>query len=186
VRQQIEIAAGGRLSFTQDDVRGRGHAIECRIYAEDPMSGFLPSPGRISFLREPKGPGIRNDCGVYAGFTVPMEYDPILSKLITHASTRDECIARMLRALQDYVILGVLTPIPFLADIIRSEPFARGETYTDFIEAHFTPWNPVLENLDAAALAYVIHAAKGRKRTQAASSEAEEYSPWRALGSFRP
>jgi acetyl-CoA carboxylase, biotin carboxylase subunit len=186
VRHQIEIAAGATLTLTQEDVKARGHAIECRIYAEDPLSGFLPSPGKISFLREPRGPGIRNDCGVYAGFTVPMEYDPILSKLVTHAATREECIARMLRALGDYVILGVLTPIPFLADILASDPFRRGETYTDFIEAHFTPWNPVLANIDTAALAYVIHDALGKRGSGKAAAEAEEYSPWQALGNFRP
>jgi acetyl-CoA carboxylase, biotin carboxylase subunit len=187
VRQQIEIAEGGRLALAQDDIRARGHAIECRIYAEDPLSGFLPSPGTIIHVHEPRGPGIRNDCGIYSGFTVPVEYDPILSKLITHASTRDECILRMIRALREYVILGVLTPIPFLADILKSEPFGRGETYTDFIDKHFTPWSPVLENLDMAALAYVIHEAAGKKRApKSSASAAEEYSPWQTLGNFRP
>jgi acetyl/propionyl-CoA carboxylase alpha subunit len=185
VRRQLEIASGAGLGLTQDDVRARGHAIECRIYAEDPLSGFLPSPGKISYVHEPRGPGIRNDCGVYAGFTVPFEYDPILSKLITHASTRDECIDRMIRALKDYVILGVLTPIPFLVDILSSKAFRRGETFTDFIDTHFSPWNPVLEHVEAAALAYVIHASK-EKRPAVQGTAAQEYSPWQALGNFRP
>ena len=187
VRLQIEIAAGAGLPFSQDDIRAEGHAIECRIYAEDPLSGFLPSPGRIVHVHEPTGPGVRNDSGIYPGFTVPVEYDPILSKLITHASTRGACISRMLRALRDYAILGVLTPIPFLADILASEPFARGETHTDFIEKHFTPWNPVLHGLDRAVLAYVIGDARGRRRAETASTgKAAEYSPWQALGNFRP
>ena len=186
VRLQIEIAAGAGLPFSQDEVRVEGHAIECRIYAEDPLSGFLPSPGRIVHVHEPTGPGVRVDSGIYSGFTVPVEYDPILSKLITHASTRGACISRMLRALRDYAVLGVLTPIPLLADILASGPFARGETYTDFVEKHFTPWNPVLHDLDRAVLAYVIGDARGKRPATAPAGNAAEYSPWQALGNFRP
>ena len=156
VRQQIEIAAGNSLKFSQADIVGRGHAIECRIYAEDPLSAFLPSSGKIAFVREPRGPGIRNDSGVYSGYTVPMEYDPILSKLITHAESRQECIDRMSRALKDYIVLGVLTPIPFLMDILSSEAFIKGETYTDFIDTHFADWRPAMEGVDLACVAYIV------------------------------
>jgi len=187
VRQQIEIAAGNPLKFSQTDIVGRGHAIECRIYAEDPLSDFLPSSGRIAFVREPRGPGIRNDSGVYSGYTVPMEYDPILSKLITHAESRQECIGRMSRALKDYVILGVLTPIPFLMDILSSEAFIRGETYTDFIDTHFADWHPAMEGVDLACLAYIVDdIANRRTKGNFTPVNDEAYSPWQTLGNFRP
>jgi acetyl-CoA carboxylase biotin carboxylase subunit len=187
VRQQIEIAAGNPLKFSQADIVGRGHAIECRIYAEDPMSAFLPSSGKIAFVREPRGPGIRNDSGVYSGYTVPMEYDPILSKLITHAESRQECIDRMSRALKDYVILGVLTPIPFLMDILSSEAFIKGETYTDFIDTHFADWRPVMEGVDLACVAYIVdNMANHRTKSNLIQTDGEAYSPWQTLGNFRP
>jgi len=187
VRQQIEIAAGNPLRLTQDDIAGRGHAIECRIYAEDPLNDFYPSPGKISYLREPRGPGIRSDCGVYSGYTVPVEYDPILAKLIVSAATRQECIQRMIRALKEYAILGVLTPIPFLIDILSSQAFIKGETCTDFIDTHFRQWEPVIKDIDLVGLAYVIDQLSNRK-IEAASGpdEIQEYSPWLTLGNFRP
>jgi len=187
VRQQIEIAAGNPLKFSQADIVGRGHAIECRIYAEDPMSAFLPSSGKIAFVREPRGPGIRNDSGVYSGYTVPMEYDPILSKLITHAESRQECIGRMRRALKDYVVLGVLTPIPFLMDILSSEAFIKGETYTDFIDTHFADWRPAMEGVDLACVAYIVdNMSNHRTKSNFIQTDGEAYSPWQTLGNFRP
>jgi acetyl-CoA carboxylase biotin carboxylase subunit len=187
VRQQIEIAAGNHLKLSQADIVGRGHAIECRIYAEDPLSDFLPSSGKIAFVREPRGPGIRNDSGVYSGYTVPMEYDPILSKLITYAESRQECIGRMSRALKDYVILGVLTPIPFLMDILSSEAFIKGETYTDFIDTHFADWRPAMEGVDLACLAYIVdNMANHRIKGSFTPTNGEAYSPWQTLGNFRP
>jgi len=187
VRCQIEIAAGIPLKLTQADISGRGHAIECRIYAEDPMSAFLPSSGKIHFVREPRGPGIRNDSGVYSGFTVPVEYDPILSKLIVHAEGRQECITRMIRALKDYVILGVLTPIPFLVDILSSDAFMKGDTYTDFIDTHFTDWCPSIGRTDLLALAYVVDEITNRTRiSHFLKSDEETLSPWLTLGNFRP
>jgi acetyl-CoA carboxylase, biotin carboxylase subunit len=187
VRQQIEIAAGMPLELSQDDIVGRGHAIECRIYAEDPLSAFMPSPGKIHFVKEPRGPGIRNDTGVYSGFTVPMEYDPILAKLIVHASSRQACMERMIRALHDYVILGVLTPIPFLIDVLETEAFAKGDTYTDFIDRHFADWQPGAKDADLVALAYVIDQIAGNKvRTGGIHADDQAYSPWKTLGHFRP
>jgi len=187
VRQQIEIAAGNPLKFSQADIVGRGHAIECRIYAEDPLSAFLPSSGKIAFVREPRGPGIRNDSGVYSGYTVPMEYDPILSKLITHAESRKECIDRMSRALKDYVVLGVLTPIPFLMDILSSEAFIKGETYTNFIDTHFADWRPAMKGVDLACIAYIVdNMANHRTKSNFTPTNGETYSPWQTLGNFRP
>jgi acetyl/propionyl-CoA carboxylase alpha subunit len=124
---------------------------------------------------------------VYPGYTVPVEYDPILSKLITHAQDRPACIRRMIRALRDYVILGVLTPMPFLADILSSRAFGEGETFTDFIDTHCAEWLPAMEGIDLAALAFVVDEARNhRHRTDAAAAGREAYSPWTALGGFRP
>lgn len=187
VRQQIEVAAGNSLKITQADVAGKGHAIECRIYAEDPTCAFLPSAGKIRYVKEPKGPGIRCDSGIYSGYSVPVEYDPILSKLIVHARGRQDCIERMIRALREYVILGILTPIPFLVDILSSEAFTRGETCTDFIDTYFAQWSPTIGNTDLVALAYIVDALANRRRTTpAALSDAGADSPWRTLGNFRP
>ncbi|MFC2161888.1 acetyl/propionyl/methylcrotonyl-CoA carboxylase subunit alpha [Acidobacteriota bacterium] len=111
VHQQIKIAFGEKLSFTQEDLEQKGHAIECRIYAEDPINNFLPSSGKVLFLKEPIGPGVRNDCGIYSGCDVPIYYDPILAKLIVWAESRDQACQRMIEALNDYVILGIKTSI---------------------------------------------------------------------------
>ena len=185
VRIQLEVAAGNALSFTQEDVRGRGHAIECRIYAEDPEKGFYPSPGKIIYMQEPSGPGVRNDCGVYSGFHVPVEYDPILSKLIAHARDREKAISRMIQALEDYIILGVRTPVPFLIDVLKSDAFRRGDTFTDFIEAHFSNWEPNRCHADAACAAFIIDEMSGvRKARSAAGQESIDLSPWQTLGQW--
>jgi acetyl-CoA carboxylase biotin carboxylase subunit len=188
VRQQIEISAGNPLALKQSDIKGRGHAIECRIYAEDPQKDFFPSPGIINYLREPRGPGIRNDCGVYSGFTVPVEYDPILSKLITYAGNRDECISRMIRALKNYVVLGIKTPIPFLIDVLNHESFKAGDTYTDFIDINFNQWEPSETDANIARLAFIIDelGAVGVKPGEFTLADDERFSPWRTLGNFRP
>jgi acetyl/propionyl-CoA carboxylase alpha subunit len=171
---------------TQADITGRGHAIECRLYAEDPAADFGPSPGKIEYLREPFGPGVRHDCGVRAGFVVPFEYDPILSKLIVWAENRPAAIDRMRQALADTVFLGVATTVPFLADVLDSAPFRAGETYTDFIPTHFADWRPSTRHDDLAALAFVAHALFGQTVSAAAvPAEAGFVSPWHTLGSWR-
>jgi acetyl-CoA carboxylase, biotin carboxylase subunit len=186
VRLQLQIAAGDPLPFTQKDISGRGHAIECRIYAEDPEQGFFPSPGKIEFMKEPSGPGIRNDCGIYSGFNVPVEYDPILSKLIVYAGTRKDAIDRMIHALSEYVVMGVKTPIPFLIDILKSEAFANGQTCTDFIDTNFSGWKSRRPDHDIACIAYIIDEIAGRKKVQAPGPVAGKYpSPWQSLGQWR-
>jgi len=145
VKWQIRIAQGEPISFTQADVRPRGHAIECRIYAEDPRHGFVPSCGVIEHLREPWGPGIRNDSGVYQGWAVGPHYDPIVSKLVTYAEDRDSARQKMLRALRSYVIQGIQTTIEVHQRIIESEAFIEGDTYTDYLDAHLDEW---FENTD--------------------------------------
>lgn len=185
VRMQLEIAAGNPLPITQDDVKSRGHAIECRIYAEDPENGFFPSPGKIIHMEEPSGPGLRNDCGVYSGFTVPVEYDPILSKLVAHADTREQAIDRMIRALQEYVILGIKTPVPFLIDVLKSNPFRKGDTFTDFIPTYFAEWKPDRKDVDLASLAFIVDEMTGTKPAAATQGQAETVlSPWRTLGAW--
>jgi acetyl-CoA carboxylase biotin carboxylase subunit len=133
VREQINVAAGEKLSFAQDDVRWQGHAIECRVYAEDPENNFLPSPGRISFLRVPAGPGIRDDSGVTEGDEVSIYYDPMISKLAAWGRTRTEAIDRMRRALDEYAVGGIKTTLPFFREIIRDEEFIAGHLDTGFI-----------------------------------------------------
>ena len=183
VRIQLEVACGNPLPFIQENIRSRGHAIECRIYAEDPEKGFYPSPGRIIYMQEPSGPGIRNDCGIYSGFQVPVEYDPILSKLIAHAGDRNLTIRRMIQALEDYVILGVKTPVPFLIDVLKSEAFARGDTFTDFIDTHFSDWKPNRSDEDAACAAYIIdELSRVRKPRATAGQEGVDATPWQTLG----
>jgi acetyl-CoA carboxylase biotin carboxylase subunit len=192
VRQQLEIAAGNPLSFRQEDITQRGHAIECRIYAEDPEANFFPSPGTIVLYREPTGPGIRNDSGIYEGFAVPMDYDPILSKLITAASTREAARARMIRALENYVILGIRTTIPFLIEILKSPRFAQGDTRTDFLDHHFASRSRTRENEDLARIAYVVEEIAssgmpgivGTRRMQA-GKPGWWPSPWETLGDWR-
>jgi len=134
VQLQIRIAAGEKLPFEQKDVQLRGHAIECRIYAEDPENDFLPSPGKITRLMTPAGPGIRDESGVYQGWTVPLEYDPLLSKLVAHAGNRRETIARMERALEEYFVGGIATNLPLFRRILRHPEFVAGAIDTGFLE----------------------------------------------------
>ncbi|MFP4445382.1 MAG: acetyl/propionyl/methylcrotonyl-CoA carboxylase subunit alpha [Desulfosudaceae bacterium] len=187
VRRQIEIAAGLPLDLAQEDITARGHAMECRIYAEDPAADFSPSPGVITWLHEPDGPGIRNDCGVYSGFEVPMEYDPILSKLVVHAENRNSAIDRMKKALSDYMVAGVKTPIAFMIDVIDSEPFRRGDTCTDFIEKYFPGWQASGRDRDLAALAFIAAGmlpAAGRVG-DGKDRPAGQPTPWQTLGHWR-
>jgi len=185
VRKQLEIAAGNPLTLKQEDIIQRGHAIECRIYAEDPEANFFPSPGTILVHREPSGPGVRNDCGVYEGFEVPVEYDPILSKLIVTAGTREATRMRIIRALESYVILGIRTTIPFLIEVLKSPDFAKGDTYTDFIERHFEDWSQNTEDADLARIAYVVDELTAVKKPQAAAKEKGWPTPWETLGEWR-
>ena len=142
VRLQLQIAAGEELPFTQDDVRWRGSALECRICAEDAENNFFPSPGRIGQLREPSGPGIRLDSGVYAGWTVPLEYDPLLAKLVVWNEDRDKNIGRMLRALHEYSITGVKTNIAFFREILDDPEFRSGRLHTGFVADYFARRSP--------------------------------------------
>ncbi|MBT9331753.1 acetyl-CoA carboxylase biotin carboxylase subunit [Paracidobacterium acidisoli] len=134
VHLQIHIAEGEPLPLKQEDVQLRGHAIECRIYAEDPENGFFPSPGRITRLLQPGGPGIREDSGIYEGWVVPMDYDPMLSKLIAYAPTRKMVVARMLRALDEYVIGGIRSNLNLFRRILHDEDFRAARIDTGYLD----------------------------------------------------
>ena len=134
VKAQLHVAGGGALPWTQEQVPQRGASIECRIYAEDPAKGFMPSPGRITRLVLPEGPGVRLECGVAEGVEVTVHYDPLLAKLVTAGSTRDEAIARMSAALEGFVVEGVRTAIPFQQRVMRSAAFQAGTVHTQMVE----------------------------------------------------
>jgi len=186
VRCQIEVAAGAPLSFRQEDVRPAGHAIECRIYAEDPERGFMPSPGRILFAREPSGPGIRCDSGIATGSEVTPHYDPILAKVVAHGQNRGAAIARMTRALEETVVLGVATPIELLLDVLESEPFRAGRTHTRFLEEHFAGWKerPDEQVERMAILGHLLEERKGRLSPPPSSPGTRARSPWNDLGAW--
>lgn len=135
VKEQIRIAAGERLAFKQNDIHFNGHAIECRINAEDPSKNFMPNPGTVEDLRLPGGPGVRVDTHLYSGYRIPPFYDSLIAKLIAYGSTRNEAIYRMKRALDEFVIKGIKTTIPFHKRIIGDERFLRGETFIDFLNS---------------------------------------------------
>ena len=134
VHLQIRIAAGEKLPFTQDEVCIRGHAVECRVYAEDPDNNYFPSPGRITLLLAPSGPGIRRDSGMYEGWTVPMDYDPLLAKLIGYGTDREQAIARLTRALGEYFVGGIKTNISLFRRILRDPDFRAGRLDTGFLD----------------------------------------------------
>ncbi|MDH4196725.1 MAG: acetyl-CoA carboxylase biotin carboxylase subunit [Candidatus Aminicenantes bacterium] len=191
VRQQILIAAGEPLALRQEDLRQRGHAIECRIYAEDPRHNFLPSAGKVVFLREPKGPGVRCDSGIYGGWDVPVHYDPILAKLIAWAEDRELACRRLTAALEDYVILGIRTTIGFLREVVNHPEFRAGRTTTAFIKKHFEAWSggevdEDTRRLALAAAAFDELARAGRPREGPARGPQKDVStPWTTLGRWR-
>jgi acetyl-CoA carboxylase biotin carboxylase subunit len=190
VREQIRIAAGGRLTIEQEDVRWEGSAIECRVYAEDPDHNFLPSPGRITKLKLPSGPGVRDDSGVYEGWEVPLFYDPMISKLATWGATRQEAMARMRRALGEYRVGGIRTTIPFFLSVLDDEEFRRGEIDTDYIARFLERQKAKATTQDgdddarvaAAIVAAVNFTRQAKQAANAASVPAERASKWKMAG----
>jgi len=188
VQWQLRIARGEELTFAQKDLAQRGHAIECRIYAENEMQNFMPSCGVISLLRHPSGPGIRNDTGVYEGWEVTPFYDPILSKLVVYGEDRDAARRRMLRALDEYIVHGVKTGIDLHRRILSHPDFVGGNVNTAFLDEHkeiFTPTQASIpdEAFVAAALADELGVAGGARRRGATSSPRES-SPWAVAGTW--
>jgi acetyl-CoA carboxylase biotin carboxylase subunit len=157
VQAQLQVAMGAPLPWTQSDLVQHGHAIECRIYAEDPANGFLPQAGPLALYREPTGPGIRVDSGVAEGGEVPVQYDPMLAKLIAHGDSREAAIARMTAALRAFPILGVRTNVAFLLNVVRHPSFVSGDLHTGFVDEHLAALldTPPPSELVRAAAAFV-------------------------------
>lgn len=183
VKEQLRIAAGEPLRWRQADVEVRGAAIECRIYAEDPANNFFPCPGTIRRLQSPRGPGVRSDSGAYEGWTVPLEYDPLLAKLIVWGSDRAEAVARMRRALDEYEVFGIETTIPFFRRVLEHPDFLAGRIDTGFIDRALAEGilsedapSPELERV--ALLAAALHAG-GNGSARPAATGAHE-SAWKS------
>ncbi|MBA3353396.1 MAG: acetyl-CoA carboxylase biotin carboxylase subunit [Blastocatellia bacterium] len=168
VREQIRVAAGEKLSFGQDDIKLNGHAIECLIYAEDPANNFLPSPGKITRLRVPNGPGVRDDGGVYEGAEVSIHYDPMISKFAVHGRDREEAIQRMRRALREYEVGGIKTTLGFFREVMEDEEFVSGKIDTSFISRFQERQRPILPDPTSRDLAVIAAAMSltGRKDTR--------------------
>lgn len=194
VHLQIHIANGERLPFTQEDVNLRGHAIECRIYAEDPDNNYFPSPGKITLLLLPSGPGIRRDSGMYEGWTVPMEYDPLLAKLIGYGTDRDQAISRLTRALNEYFVGGIKTNIPLFRRILNHPDFRAARLDTGFLDRMLQQKNEQsdtradAETTEVAVIAAGMFAAMGsaaagageRAATDGAPAKVDAPSNWKA------
>lgn len=188
VEQQIRIAEGEPL--IHDAIPRRGAAIECRIYAEDPANKFLPSPGLIKALTDPGGPGVRNDSGVYSGYVIPMEYDPMISKLVTWGENRQQAIGRMLRALEEYYLLGIKTNISYLRKIISHPQFVSGDYDTHFISHYQDELGDEGTNDDNEAIALTAAAILSfmRSEQQAGQQTGEQKEPasaWKMFGRKR-
>jgi acetyl-CoA carboxylase biotin carboxylase subunit len=163
VRWQLAVAQGEKLPLAQEAIPRRGAAIECRVYAEDPVK-FLPSPGTITSLRVPSGPGIRDDSGVTAGSVISVHYDPMISKLCAWADTREAAIGRMRRALAEYHVGGIRTNLPFHRQVMRHPAFIAGDYDTGFIERHKAELQPASPDEETAALAAIVAAAHAESR----------------------
>ena len=197
VQWQIRIAAGEKFPFAQSDFHQHGHAIECRVYAEDPANGFLPSTGSLLQFLEPHGPGIRVDSGFSTGSEVNHFYDPLLAKLIVHAENRETAIQRMQTALSEFIVHGVVTNIDFMQAVMAHEDFANGKVSTRWVE-HTLESNSSLalrvlfdisqqadrlQSLIAAALADVVFV--GSKSQPAVSNETDPFNPWKQTKNYR-
>jgi acetyl-CoA carboxylase biotin carboxylase subunit len=185
VQLQLRIAAGEALPFSQKDVAWRGWAMECRVCAEDPEANFFPSPGTITQLREPSGPGVRLDSGVYPGWTVPLEYDPLLAKLAAWGPDRNAAIQRLRRALGEYTITGVKTNVAFFREILDDPEFRAGNISTEFVADFFGRRKPRAEpakQLDVAVALAAAAYAKPRLLTSASESRKCVDSRWATQG----
>jgi acetyl-CoA carboxylase biotin carboxylase subunit len=186
VHWQIRVAAGEQFHYSQAELTQHGHAIECRVYAEDPANGFLPSTGRLLQYIEPRGPGLRVDSGFTAGGQVTHFYDPLLAKLIVNAENREAAIQRMQAALKEFIVHGVITNIDFLQAVLSDSDFANGEVTTRWVEADFSwspPAEPSFESLVVASLADLT--ITSRQRSNENQHEPDPYSPWKAANRFR-
>jgi acetyl-CoA carboxylase biotin carboxylase subunit len=178
--EQIRVASGEKLSFKQGALLQNGHAIEARIYAEDPDNNYMPSPGKITHLIEPSGPGIRLDSGIYEGFEIPVFYDPLIAKLICWAPDRNSCIARMSRALSEYRIMGVKTILPLLENIMKDRNFTEGNLSTHFLN-HFETPETKIDHEKLAAIAAISEKIAKRKTPEKPVS-GKSINLWKMIG----
>ncbi|MCS7037976.1 MAG: acetyl-CoA carboxylase biotin carboxylase subunit [Caldilineales bacterium] len=189
VKAQIRIAAGEPLPWRQEAITWRGHAIEARIYAEDPAHRFLPTTGRVLLLSEPVGPGIRVDTGITAGDAIGLYYDPMIAKLICWAEDRADAVRKLDWALAHYLIAGVTTNIPFLQAIVRHPAYHQGMLSTDFVERHLADWQPPsLSPPDEILIAAAVADVQGYgviSVAEAMASGGEPYNPWAMADGFR-
>ncbi len=192
VKWQLRIAAGEKLTLKQEDLTRRGHAIECRIYAEDPEKNFMPAPGLITAISLPFGTNVRHDIGVEQGNEVTPYYDPMISKLIVHGENRPDAIQKMVWALSNYVALGITTNISFLKEVLMHPEFGKGNINTHFISEHMPDWSLIKDELPAEVLiAAAVHEIIGDTPEQGAGGEnipghrTDHMSPWKTGGKWR-
>ncbi len=187
VHLQIRIAAGEKLPFTQEEVRLRGHAIECRIYAEDPDNNYFPSPGKITLLLAPSGPGIRRDSGMYEGWSVPIDYDPLLAKLIGYGTDRPQAISRLVRALNEYFVGGIKTNISLFRRILSDPCFQSGKLDTGYLDRLLKTPAPEVKREDASVAAiaaglFAVLDPDSAGSTNGKGSAMEAVSQWKKSG----
>lgn len=185
VKEQIWVAEGKALSFSQDDLKINGHSLEVRVYAEDPRTNFLPDIGRLITYRRPQGPGIRVDDGFEEGMDIPIYYDPMIAKLIAHAESREDAINRMLRAIDDYEITGIQTTLDFCRFALKHKAFTSGNFDTKFVEKYFKPevldqsLSEEEESLLAVLAVEFFHSQKGKKTGSVSTATASTSGAWR-------
>jgi acetyl-CoA carboxylase biotin carboxylase subunit len=187
VKLQIKIANNERMPFSQEDLSQNGHAIECRIYAEDAENNFMPSSGKILFLKEPIGPGVRYDSGITTGSVVPVFYDPVLAKLIVWGKDREEARKRMILALKENIVLGVKTSIRFMIDCLEHPEFINGNTFTNFIETNMSDkMLPELshEKVKNSLIAATLHSSLKNNRNIVSKANGEMPTPWQTIGKW--
>jgi acetyl-CoA carboxylase biotin carboxylase subunit len=184
---QLKIASGEKLTIKQKDLIQRGHAIECRIYAENPAKGFLPSTGTLEQVEVPTGPNIRDDSGIYTGMKITPYYDPMLAKIITYAENRDENINKMIWALSHYVIMGVTTNISFLKKVVEHEEFRKGNITTHFIDNYFKDRTTAKDRLPVdAIIALAVYDSMHKKSQEIVRyKEVDPHNPWKHVGRWR-
>lgn len=185
VKEQIKVARGEKLSFSQNDLKINGHSIELRVCAEDPLNNFLPDTGKLELYQAPKGPGVRVDDGYEQGMDIPIFYDPMIAKLVVHAATREEAIERMSRAIDEYQINGIQTTLSFGKWAIHTVPFKKGQYDTKFIEKYFKPDYLVQSNPDVERVAALLGAMiweKEKKPLNAVAMAKGNVSKWKMRG----
>jgi acetyl/propionyl-CoA carboxylase alpha subunit len=182
VKEQLRIAAGEPLRYAQEDVKLEGWSIECRITAEDPFNGFLPSGGHIVSLNEPSGPGIRVDSGMYEGLPVSSHYDPLLAKLVAWGSTREEALCRMRRALEEYRVIGLQTSIPFHKEVLETQSFIDGKYDTSFLDQNIlvkVPDHRQHQEIAAITATLLHHSTDKRKKASSPTDGRSQPKLWK-------